>query len=145
MLKRSYFLIIVLASLLAGCGSSFTQVPVVRSTHGGTLVSLPKGRGFVEILIETEVAGEDERLSQIQPRLVVYLFRPDGASGTNSGLSEVKIRMGRQPGDSVFDLSPQPKEAGKYASGPCGYHHGFNGQLDFKANGEDVVVPFFLL
>ena len=56
----------------------------------------------------------------------------------------MKIRMGRQPTDSVFDLSPQPKEAGKYASGRCGYHVGFNGQLDFKANGENVAVPIFL-
>ncbi len=144
MLRRSYGLITTLAFLLAGCGSLFTQEPVVRLSHGGTLVSLPKGRGFAEILIETEFVGEDGRLAHIEPRLVIYFFRPDGTIETNSGLSEVKIRMGRQPGDAVFDLSPQPKVAGKYASRPCGHHFGFNGELDFKADGADVAVPFFL-
>jgi hypothetical protein len=60
------------------------------------------------------------------------------------GPTEVKVKMGTAEKSPVVDLSPEPKEAGKYASEPGSYRDGFNGQLDAKVNGEAVQVSFVL-
>jgi hypothetical protein len=135
---------IVPVCLLAGCGSSPTELPVAKSAHGGNLVSLPSGRGFAEILVESAAPGSGGRKAQIEPRVVAYFFQPDGTSEMNPGPTEVKVKVGTGEKSAVVDLSPQPKEAGKYASEPGTYPDGFNGQLDAKVNGEAVQVSFVL-
>jgi len=147
MLKCIGSLAIAPACLLTGCGGSLTPLPIVKVSHGGTLVSLPNGRGFAEIVVETTVAGKSGPHAQVRSRIVVYFFQPDGTSGMNPAPTGVKVRLGRGKTGPVFDLSPQPKEAGMYATETSNspYPDGFNGQLDFKVNGEDVHVVFFLL
>jgi len=143
MLKSLCYLMIVPACLLAGCGGSPKELPVAKSAHGGNLVSLPGDRGFVEILVESGAAGGG-RKAQVKPRIIAYFFQPDGTTEMSPGPTEVKVKVGTGEKSAVVDLSPQPKEAGKYASEPGTYPDGFNGQLDGKVNGEAVQVSFTL-
>jgi hypothetical protein len=130
-------------SLLVGCGGSPAELPVAKSAHGGHLVTLPGGKGYAEILVESAAAGGG-RKAQVKPRIVAYFFQPDGTSELSPGPTEVKVKLGTGEKSPVVDLSPEPKEAGKYASEPGTYPEGFNGQLDAKVNGEAVQASFVL-
>ena len=143
MLKSVSCLMIMLAGVIAGCGGAPKELPVAKSAHGGHLVTLPDGRGFAEILVESAAsAGKRGGKAQAQPRIVAYFFQPDGTTEMTPGPSDVRVKLGTAETSPVVDLSPQPKESGKYASEPGTYRDGFNGQLDAKVNGEAVQVSF---
>jgi hypothetical protein len=142
MLKSICCLMIVPACLLAGCGGSPKELPVAKSAHGGNLVSLPGGRGYVEILVEA--AGDGGRKAQVKSQIVAYFFQPDATSELTPAPTDVKVKLGTGEKSAVVSLSPEPKAAGKYASEPGTYPDGFNGQLNAKVNGEDIQVSFVL-
>jgi hypothetical protein len=141
MLKSICFLLFP-ACLLAGCGGSSSQSGgLPASPHQGNLVSLPGDRGFVEVLIDSGVAAGDRR-TQAKPRIVAYFYQPDGTTEMSPGPSEVKVKVGTGEKSPVLNLSPLPKESGKYASEPGTFPDGFKGELDAKFNGESVQTPF---
>jgi len=143
MLKSICCLMILPTCLLVGCGGSPAELPVAKSAHGGHLVTLPGGKGYAEIIVEAATAGGG-RKAQVKPRIVAYFFQPDGTSELSPGPTEVKVKLGTGEKSPVVDLSPEPKEAGNYASEPGTYPEGFNGQLDAKVNGEAVQASFVL-
>ncbi len=108
------------------------------------MISLPGGKGFAEILVDSEAAGGGGRKAQVKSRIVAYFFQADGTTELNPGPTEVKVKVGTGEKSPVVDLSPQPKESGKYASEPGNLPDGFKGELDAKVNGEAAQVPFVI-
>jgi hypothetical protein len=56
----------------------------------------------------------------------------------------VKIKVGTGEKSPVLNLSPLPKESGKYVSEPGTFPDGFKGELDAKVNGEAVQASFMI-
>jgi hypothetical protein len=136
-----YLAIIVPVCAIAGCGGAPKELPVAKSAHGGTMVPLPGDQGFVEVLVDTAVAGKAGRKAQVKPRFIAYFTQPDGTTEMSPGPTDVKIKIGMGEDGRVVDLSAEPKEAGKYASAVGDYPEGFAGQLKATLNGQPVEVP----
>jgi hypothetical protein len=137
---RCFCLMIVPACLLAGCGGSPKELPIAQAAHGGSLVTLPGERGYVEILVEAAAGGG--RKAQGKSQIVAYFFQPDATTAMSPGPSDVKVKLGTGEKGAVVDLSPDPKAAGKFASEPGTFPEGFNGQLDANVKGEAIQVSF---
>jgi hypothetical protein len=106
------------------------------------LVVLHGGRGYVEVLIDSGVAAGSKSRAKPNPRIVAYFYQPDGTTEMSPGPSEVKVKVGTGEKSPVLNLSPLPKESGKYASEPGTFPDGFKGELDAKVNGEAVQTSF---
>jgi hypothetical protein len=141
MFKPVNFLILSLAYAVAGCGGSAPkELPVAKSAHGGTMVPLPNGQGFAEILVDSTQVGVSGGKAQFKPKIIAYFFESDGTSAMKSGATDVKIKIGTGENGRVVDLAAEPREAGKFASMAGEYPEGFAGQLAANLNGEAVEV-----
>ncbi len=141
MFKSVCLTILSLACAIAGCGGSPKELPVAKAAHGGTMVTLPNGQGFAEILVNSAQVGTSGGKAQYKPVIVAYFFQSDGTSAMTSGATDVKIKIGTGENSRVVDLKAEPKEAGKFASLAGEYPEGFAGQLAANLNGEAVEVP----
>lgn len=75
-------------------------------------------------------------------RILAYFYQPDGTTLMSPPPSDVRVQVGIDDKSPAVELSPQPKEAGLFASEPGMYPDGFRGQVEAKVNGEPVKVPF---
>jgi hypothetical protein len=141
MYKAIHLAIVVLLCAIAGCGGSSKQLPVAKSAHGGTLVTLPDGQGFAEVLVDSAAVDKPGAKPQFKPRIVAYFFGSDGISEMSPGPTDVKIKIGMREDGRIVDLAQEPKETGKYASAFGEYPEGFAGQLEASLNGKAVQVP----
>ena len=106
------------------------------------MLTLPDGRGYAEVLIDSGAAAGGKSRTQSKTRIVAYFYQPDGTSELSPEPSDVKVKVGTGEKSPVLNLSPMPKESGKYASEPSTFPDGFRGELDAKVNGESVQIPF---
>lgn len=142
MFKRSWLLAIPPLLAIAGCGSGTPrEFPVARAAHAGTLVALPDGQGFAEVLVDSAAPKAGGGKSPSKTRIVAYFFRPDGTTPMSPGPADVKMRIGGGPDSRVVDMPGEPKETGKYASAIGTYPDGFVGQLEATLDGRAVEVP----
>jgi hypothetical protein len=143
MVKNIYRPVLVLAcAAVAGCGGgSPKELPVAKSAHGGTIVTLPNDRGFAEILVDSESAKDRARKAQVKSRLVAYFYQSDGSSALSPDPTDVKIQIGMGGDGRLVDLAKESKEAGKFASAAGAYPDGFAGQLRASLDGQAVEVP----
>ena len=144
MFKHAFLVSIVLLSAIAGCGGgSPKELPIAKAAHGGTIVTLPGGQGFAEVLVESVAVDKKGGKNQFKPRIVAYFFQPDGTSEMSPGPTDVKVKIGTGENSKVVDLSKDSKEAAKYATAPSGeIPEGFVGELDANVNGTAAQVPF---
>jgi hypothetical protein len=142
MFKNAYRVFIVLACAIAGCSGSPKELPVAKSAHGGTMLTLPDGQSYAEVLVESAVVGKSAGKAQYKPKIVAYFFQADGTSVMSPGPTDVKIKIGMGENGRTVDLAPEPKEAGKYATAAGDYPEGFAGELEATVNGAAVQVPF---
>ena len=103
------------------------------------MLTLPGGRGFAEILIDSGAAAGGKSRTQSKTRIVAYFYQPDGTSEMSPGPSDVKVKVGTGEKSPVLDLSPLPKESGKYASEPGTFPDGFRGRA--RRQGQRRVRP----
>jgi hypothetical protein len=143
MFKNHYLSLVLLASAIVGCGGPPAAAPVVKSAHGGTLVTLPDGQGLAEVLVESAAAGRGARKPKAKAgtRIVAYFLQSDGMDAMSPGPTGTRIKIGMGDAGRVIDLSAEPKEAGKYASTLGQYPDGFVGQLEATLDGRAVQVP----
>lgn len=134
--------VIVLAGAIAGCGTgSPRELPVAKSAHGGTMVTLPGDKGFAEVLVDSEAPTERGRKAQVKSKLVAYFYQPDGTSALSPGPSDVTIKVGMGEEGRVVALAKESGDGSKYASAAGEYPDGFAGQLRASLDGQALEVP----
>ena len=142
-------LIVLAISLLAGCsGSSDRQAEALTGPHQGTLVKLPDGRGYAEILD----LGKERSSSRgdAPSQVAVYFLAADGkgsATGSASGVAvELTIVTGRPAKVVPLESSPDaadPAGKARFLSKPGVYRLSEStGDLVASLDGQAIKVPF---
>src|SRR5271166_2707560 len=108
-MRKSMRFLLLPVCLFAGCGGSTSQSSLPAAPHQGTLVTLPGGSGFAEIVLDSAAAAGDNRRSQAKPRIVAYFYQPDGTTAMSPGPSEVKVKVGTGEKSPILNLSSLPK------------------------------------
>ena len=75
MFKNAYRVFIVLACAIAGCSGSPKELPVAKSAHGGTMLTLPDGQSYAEVLVESAVVGKSAAKLNSSRRSSLISFR----------------------------------------------------------------------
>ena len=137
MTRRHLCGIPVLAVLISGCGGPSISRPGPTSPHNGTLVDLPEGRGFAEVL-KQPASGKAGQL-----KVVVYFLGPDRGPMTPAP-SAVTIK-GSATGNKPVKLEPpgagDPANAGGFASPPMADRGELDLELAATVGGQAVTVP----
>jgi hypothetical protein len=99
-----------------GCGSSTpTAGPNIAAAHGGNVLALPGGKGYVEFLVEA-VGGAAKSKNQ-KSQAVAYFLKVDGSGPLDPAPSDVTFTP---EGGSAVTLKPDGSgsKAGRFASEP---------------------------
>jgi hypothetical protein len=139
---KSFCLLLLPVCLLAGCGGPSGESGLPTPPHKGNLVALPDGRGFVEILIDSGASAGDRGKTHPKTRIVAYFYQSDGTTEMSPAPSDVIFKLGTGEKSPVLNLSPLPKEPGKFASEPTTLPDAFRGELEAKVKGESIKAPF---
>jgi hypothetical protein len=122
-----------LAAMLTGCGQgSLTSNPGIPPRHGGNLVKLPGGQGYVEV-VKKAVASSKEPTSG---EATFYFFKdmtdpysPAPSSGTLT-VGKKKVTL-RSEGDALVTPTGPPL----FAKG------GLDGTLSVELDGKPINIP----
>ena len=125
--------------LIAGCGGSATSRSAAPP-HGGSLVDLPEGRGYVEILKQT-APGKAGRSS-----IVVYFLDPDKNAMTP--VPSAVTFKGQVTGNKPIAFKPiegaGATKAGGLASEPIADRGEIEGDLTATTGSGPVTVPIMI-
>jgi hypothetical protein len=134
---------------LAGCGRGETPAPriTIAAPHGGFLVDLPDGKGYVELI--SEVVGSKPGKKSDQSVIAVYFISPDGKSAISPAPSDVSFKLSINGAENSVSLQPLPKDkadpidAGRFASAPGNYsaRSEVQGELTATLDGAAVALP----
>ena len=135
---------LVLLTLLwvPGCGTASPPAgPNVAATHGGNLLTLPGGKGFVEFAVEGPAAAKAARNPKSQ--VVAYFLKADGSGSLETTPSDVSFTP---EGGSSIALKPgrDASKTGRYESDPgqsLAPGREVSGELSASIGGETVKVP----
>jgi hypothetical protein len=123
-----------------GCGSGTPPAgPNVAATHGGNLLTLPGGKGFVEFVVEGPATkAEKNPKSQV----IVYFLKADGSGPLDTTPSDVSFTP---EGGSSISLKPAPdaSKTGRFESDPgqsLAAGREVSGELSASVAGESVKV-----
>jgi hypothetical protein len=150
MRSAAYLLSCLLLCGLPGCAPSpSSQSNGPAASHGGTLISLPGGKGFVEIMTEESGGLGGGARQQRATQIVAYFYQNDGSTEMSPPPTDVTVKVGTADNSPVVSLSPsakagEPKKSAKFASQPGPFREGFQGQLSAKINGEPVEAKFLI-
>lgn len=127
-----------LALSAAGCGLGSAPVNPVNAaglapTHGGSMITLPFGKGFAEVVVEP-VKTPTKAASGV---IHAYFLQPDGTGPLSPAPTEVSLDYG---GTTV----PLDASGDHFATKPGPFAPGreFSGEFVLKLNGETVTAAF---
>ncbi len=129
------FLMIV---LLAGCGNPglSTSDPGKPLPHGGTPVSLPGGKGFVEVVKKADVPREGNVVGEVQFFFLNEDFSPNEAKPTSGSLAVNK--------GTVITLLVKDGGLATPAGKPLFAGKDPDGLLTAEVDGKTLAVPLGL-
>jgi hypothetical protein len=120
---------------LSGCGGAPNDpraAAAVVATHGGELVTLPDGKGFVELVVEAAGPAKSRKGGEV----AAYFLKPDGFGPIEPAPTDVIFTTGGGP---PITLAPQGdhfvSEPGPYTPG-----RGLSGELSATVGGGTVKV-----
>jgi hypothetical protein len=136
-------LLIVPAGFLSGCGADTTSGAAPAAPHGGTMATVPGGKGYAELTVGPATrSGTVRKGQQVKSQIAAFFYQSDGTTEMSPSPTDVTVKVGTGAGSPTLALTPQPSEKGKFASEPADLPDGFRGQLEAKVNGESVQVTF---
>jgi hypothetical protein len=131
--KRLILVALAAGWAAAGCGSdpmsgpTSAAVPAIGELHGGVLVPLADGQGYVELL------NGERRGRTNQTTIVAYLLQADQKTASAQKPSEVVVKLGSQTVPLHAEpAAGEPAGNARYVSAP--------GPYDLHQQGGDVVV-----
>ncbi|WP_422928107.1 hypothetical protein [Singulisphaera sp. PoT] len=127
---------------LSGCGETPSFVPTKVAPTGGSLVRLPKDRGFVALKTESPAKpgvgkGRNRPLS-----VVAYFYKSDGSTPMSPAPTEVVFKQGEGQNAKPINLVPDASDPNRFASDPGHYPRGLQGTIRAKIDGESVEESF---
>lgn len=143
--------IVLAGALLPGCsGSDSRQAEALTGPHQGSLVKLPDGRGYAEILDLDPGKGRSSSRGDTPSQVAVYFLATDGkgpTTGSASGVAvELTIATGQPPRVVPLDAAPDatdPAGKARFLSKPGVYHLSEStGDLIASLDGQAIKVPF---
>jgi hypothetical protein len=137
-------LVVSSAGILSGCGAGIQSQSAPEPAHGGNMIALPSGRGFVELLTASESTAAVRKGAPVKSRIVAYFYNSDGTTELSPAPTDVKVKIGTAEKGTLVSLAPEAKAGGKYASEPGDFPDGFQGRLEANVNGEAVQAAFKL-
>jgi hypothetical protein len=139
------FLSLVPAGICPGCGGPHTStLPPSSPLHGGILITLPEGQGYVELLNDKR----ERKGYAFQTDIVAFLLQPDQKTALSGKPSRVSVKLDTPRGPATIDLAPKPDPAdpaasAKYASelGPYELNQR-GGEVTVAIDGKTLTAPF---
>ncbi len=132
--------LVLAAGLIAGCGGNngalSTSNPGKPTPHGGSVVSLPGGKGYVEIVKKADVPKEGNVIGELQFFFLKDDFSTEEKAPTSGSL---KVTKGQ-------NITLLVKEGGlSTPSGPALFAgKDPDGTLTAEIDGKTVIVPLGL-
>ena len=148
-MKRAFILVAILSTLAAsgsGCGSGTNNAGTpsnVVAVHSGTILPMPDGRGFVEILIRSQSDNTKPTGKGASGRVIAYFLNKDGSGPSDPAPTDVTY----SPADGKpYKMTPiaesAPKSAGFQTEvGPFSPGRELSGELSASLGGEAVKLP----
>jgi hypothetical protein len=141
---------LAIASLLValvGCGGGDTGPTSGATTgpDGGTMYSLPNGRGFVEIKSEVNAPSRNARGKTRSSTIVATFYQADRHTPLSPAPTDVSVKLGVDGSAPAIALTADPgdsKSPSRFASAPGDHPEAPRGTLLAKVDGAAVEVPF---
>jgi hypothetical protein len=127
--------------MLSGCGGPAPESKITAAPHGGNIVELSDGAGYVE-LKTTRVAPVKGSSKVMKSRIEAYFYQPDGTASMSPPPTDVKLTLGAEASGNVVNLSPEASEPGKFASEPGDFVDELRGQIDLQVGGKAANAKF---
>ena len=126
----------LILAILAGCDGPPNPKPGPATPHNGSLVALPDGLGFVEILKEADPARRG------QSKVVAYFLDP--SKNPLAAVTTVSLKSQASGGKAV-DFKPAgdagPAKAGAMISSSFSDRGEVEGDLTATIGGKPITVP----
>ena len=128
--------IFILCGLAFGCGGSSAPTGTgVGPAHGGSVFTIPGGKGSVEIATE----DVDPKSAAPKRRLLAFFTRPDGSS---LAPTDVSVKLISDASPTPIPLKPDTADPSKFASEPGPFGDEGRGELAATIDGSPVQVVF---
>jgi len=128
------------AACAAGCGGSGpSDARGVPASHGGTVMPLPGGSGYVEILVAA--GSPNDAGPKSRGRVVAYFLNTDGSGPPSPPPADVTFTD--EAGKS-YPLTPKAGgDAARFETGPGAFPVGrdLSGELKATIGGQAVSTP----
>jgi hypothetical protein len=129
-------------SVTFGCGEQASNLHLTPPPSGGAMVRLPGNRGFVAIKTESPVATRGVKTKNRAASIVAFFYQIDGVTPMTPAPTDVIFKLGVNGDATPVALSPDSKDANRFASSPGPYSRGIQGTVHAKIDGEDVEESF---
>jgi hypothetical protein len=127
----------VLCGMVLGCGGSAPIATGIGPAHGGSVFTIPGGKGFVELATE----AADLKATPPKRRLLIYFSRPDG-SPLPSPPTDVSVKLLSGDSPVTVALKPDPADPSKFLSEPGPFEDEGRGEVAATIDGGAVQIPF---
>ena len=132
-------LLIGLALAGWGCGPSNTSTlpATVTATHNGTVLPLPEGQGYVELLVESDKPNATGK--GVKGRVVAYFLNKDGNGPVSPAPTDVTYLF---DGGKSYTMTPLAGSVGGFQTeaGPFPPGRELSGELSATLDGKPVKV-----
>lgn len=109
---------------------------------GGSLVRLPRDRGFVALKTESPASSKISRGKNRPLSVVAYFYQTDGTTPMSPAPTDVVFKVGNGADAKPVTLTPDASDPNRFVSTPGIYPRGLQGTIQAKVNGESVEEIF---
>jgi hypothetical protein len=133
-------LALAIPAVWAGCGGPSTSGPAgPQASHGGSLLPIARGNGFVEMVFEP---GDPKAKGRVKGKVAAYFLNRDGSGPPDPAPTDVIFTD--ESGKSYPLTSKGQGDAGglRFESGPLSLPTGIEpaGKLEAKLGGESLSI-----
>src|SRR5262245_14662357 len=128
----SLILVPFLFGFTSGCGKTPTHLTTQMAPTGGSLVRLPRDRGFVALKTESPASSKISRGKNRPLNVVAYFYQTDGTTPMSPAPTDVVFKTGEGEKAKSVTLAPDAADPNRFVSTPGPYPNGLQGTIQAK-------------
>jgi hypothetical protein len=128
---------VLLAGLLMGCGGGTPKtLPTTAPPHGGSILNLPDGAGFAEVVVNSLKKGETTK-----SEFSVYFLGPDRTTALAPAPTSATLTLSTPRGERTVELKPFNDALISPPAESVLMGHNLDGTLNVEIGGKPVSIP----